>query len=117
MVSLFVPFYHLHVYVAHTTIFNCIIIGHQSIVNTTLFHPTLLHIATAGIERHVILHSPTASSPCTKALSLTPPEVRSLPAENAISGRQRRIVRVLTTGVALDPESEDDSDAIALFDE
>jgi len=93
--------------------------GHRSIVNTTLFHPTLLHIVTAGIERHVILHSPTASSPCTKDLSMTPTEVRSLPTSQsaAASEEHRRIVHAIAVGEALDTENEDDSDAIALFDE
>ncbi|KAH9991247.1 WD40 repeat-like protein [Russula vinacea] len=37
--------------------------GHLSIVNSTLIHPVLPLIATAGIERQVVLHSPTPNTP------------------------------------------------------
>jgi WD repeat-containing protein 22 len=38
----------------------------------------MLHIVTAGIERNIILHSPTPSSPCTQNLARTPVETRVL---------------------------------------
>ena len=51
--------------------------GHKSIINTVLFHPLEPYIATSGIGRHVIVHSPLrlrlperhvrelAENPCT----------------------------------------------------
>ena len=48
------------------------IAGHTSIVNSTLFHPTLPHIATAGIERDVLIHGPTPGSPCVARLRRSP---------------------------------------------
>ena len=56
----------------------CRLNGHRSIVNSVLFHPQLLHIVTAGIEKDVILHSPTPGSPCTHDLAETSTEVRNL---------------------------------------
>lgn len=38
----------------------------------------MLHVVTAGIERNIILHSPTPSSPCTQNLTRTPVETRML---------------------------------------
>ncbi|KAJ8691284.1 hypothetical protein PTI98_010872 [Pleurotus ostreatus] len=64
----------------------CRLTGHDSIVNTTLFHPYLPHILTSGIENHITLHSPTPASPCSSSLQLSPPDVRTLP-RSAIEGR------------------------------
>lgn len=47
-------------------------------MNTVLMHPTLPHIVTSGIERHVILHSPTPSSQCASDLVLTSQRTRRL---------------------------------------
>lgn len=55
--------------------------GHHSIVNTTVIHPHFLHIVTSGIERHIILHSPTPASPCSQNLEPTPTDVRRISAE------------------------------------
>ncbi|KAL4263274.1 hypothetical protein AB1N83_004308 [Pleurotus pulmonarius] len=52
--------------------------GHDSIVNTTLFHPYLPHILTSGIENHITLHSPTPASPCSTSLQRSPLGVRIL---------------------------------------
>lgn len=42
--------------------------GHQSIVNSALWHPTLPRIVTCGIESKVVLHSPFADiDGCVKA--------------------------------------------------
>ena len=42
--------------------------GHQSIVNSALWHPTLPRIVTCGIESKVVLHSPFADiDGCEKA--------------------------------------------------
>ncbi|KAF8630849.1 hypothetical protein AX17_005208 [Amanita inopinata Kibby_2008] len=56
----------------------CRLTGHRSIVNTTAFHPSMLHVVTAGIERNIVLHSPTPSSPCTQNLRRTLTETRTL---------------------------------------
>jgi len=56
----------------------CRLNGHRSIVNTVAVHPYMLHVVTAGIERCIILHSPTSSSPCTQDLADSPTETRSL---------------------------------------
>lgn len=47
-------------------------------MNTTLIHPHFLHIVTSGIEKRIVLHSPTSSSPCTQNLFRTPTDVRRL---------------------------------------
>ncbi|KAF9779652.1 WD40 repeat-like protein [Thelephora terrestris] len=88
--------------------------GHMSIVNSVLFHPSLLHIVTAGIERHVILHSPTKSSPCTEELTLTPTTVRSLPAGSAED--HSRLIQAIASGLGTN-DMEEDAETIALFDE
>lgn len=87
-------------------------------MNSVLFHPSLLHIVTAGIERHVIVHSPTKSSPCTEDLTLTPTTVRALPAGSP-EGRGR-FVRAVTLGLGtneLDELEAEDAETVALFDE
>ncbi|KAL1745791.1 WD40-repeat-containing domain protein [Schizophyllum fasciatum] len=71
----------------------CQLTGHDSIVNTTLFHPTLPHIATAGIERDVLIHGPTSGSPCVARLRRSPPSeavrtVGSSEEEGALSSHQ-----------------------------
>ena len=88
--------------------------GHQSIVNSVLFHPSLLHIVTAGIERHVILHSPTKSSPCVKDLTFTPTSVRRLPAGSP--EEHGRFLRALSSGLGTN-DPDEDAETIALFDE
>ncbi|KAH9480635.1 DDB1- and CUL4-associated factor 5 [Psilocybe cubensis] len=62
--------------------------GHNSIVNTTLFHPHFLHIVTAGVENSILLHSPTPSSPCTQNLQRSPENVRVLKDEDAEEDRR-----------------------------
>ncbi|PSS06592.1 hypothetical protein PHLCEN_2v3650 [Hermanssonia centrifuga] len=89
-------------------------IGHESIINSTMMHPHLPFIATAGIERHVLLHSPTATTPCTDELTHTPTAVRELPEANF--NDRRRMLRALIAEQA-DNELDQDRDTIALFDE
>ena len=83
-------------------------------MNSVLFHPSLLHIATAGVERHVILHSPTKSSPCTKDLTLTPTTVRTLPVGSPED--HSRFLRAITSGLGTN-DVDEDTDTVALFDE
>ena len=83
-------------------------------MNSILFHPSLLHIATAGIERHVILHSPTKSSPCAQDLTLTPTTVRELPADSPED--HSRFIRAMASDLGTD-DSGEDAETIALFDE
>lgn len=92
----------------------CYLLGHKSIVNSTLWHPHWPYLVTAGVERHIILHSPTSDTPCGVGLSLTPEEVRSLPGPNTED--RRRMIRALTLGREED-EYDDDVNTIALFDE
>ena len=83
-------------------------------MNSLLFHPSLLHIVTSGIERHVILHSPTKSSPCAQDLTLTPTTVRTLPAGSAED--RSRFLRAMISGLGTNDSSEE-AETIALFDE
>ncbi|KAF5361053.1 hypothetical protein D9756_005005 [Leucocoprinus leucothites] len=62
----------------------CRLTGHNSIVNTAVFHPHFLHIVTSGVERRIVLHSPTPSSPCTQNLPASPAEVRQLDADGTL---------------------------------
>ncbi|KAI0789582.1 WD40-repeat-containing domain protein [Abortiporus biennis] len=92
----------------------CRLTGHRSIVNTTLFHPQWPLIVTSGIERHILLHSPLPSSPCTESLPLTSQAVRELPEDNPED--RVRFIHALAYG-RLDGEDEDDKETIALFDQ
>ena len=86
--------------------------GHKSIVNTALFHPHLPLLLTAGVERHIFIHSPTPNGPCLDEMEPTPTEVRQLPGLSLDS--HRIMIRALTSGLAMD---DDDASTIALFDE
>lgn len=92
--------------------------GHKSIVNSVAIHPSLLHVVTSGVERQIILHSPTSSSPAVQNLLPTPPTVRTLQPQDPAA--QRTFLRALfgphptlheETG---DDEGEDET--ITLFD-
>jgi len=91
--------------------------GHKSIVNSTLWHPHWPHLITAGVERHILVHSPTPSSPCAVDIPLTSPEVRALPGPNPED--RQRMIRALTAGRLPDDSDVDRNDinTIALFDE
>ncbi|KZT64278.1 WD40 repeat-like protein [Daedalea quercina L-15889] len=94
--------------------------GHRSIVNTALMHPMFPAVCTAGIERSVILHSPTPATPflASDSLTLTPSAMRPLPSSES-SESKRLAMRALgiLPGVSDEDESEDDSMSIALFDQ
>ncbi|KIP10171.1 hypothetical protein PHLGIDRAFT_28569 [Phlebiopsis gigantea 11061_1 CR5-6] len=92
----------------------CRLTGHKSIVNSTAWHPYWPYLVTAGVERHILLHSPTITTPCAADLSLTPEEVRPLPAPNVED--RRRMVRALALGREEDG-GDDGLDTIALFDQ
>ncbi|KAG6329968.1 hypothetical protein ID866_9122 [Astraeus odoratus] len=96
----------------------CRLNGHRSIVNAIAIHPTLPHIVTSGIERHITLHSPTASSPIAQNLALTPSDVRNLGEYSADD--EIRFLRALvgphpTLLEGMD-QSDDESQTISLFD-
>ena len=93
-----------------------IIQGHESIVNTALFHPHRPLLFTAGIERFIRLHSPTAVTSCTEQLERTPTEVR--PVSTLHPSSRELFLRAMGV-VDDDPENGDDDDgqAIALFDQ
>ncbi|KIK92955.1 hypothetical protein PAXRUDRAFT_829466 [Paxillus rubicundulus Ve08.2h10] len=97
----------------------CRLNGHRSIVNAVAMHPSLLHIVTSGIERHVILHSPTQASPVVHHLSETPSEARSL--EDHDASDPTRFLRALigphpTLHEEID-EAGDEDETISLFDQ
>ena len=90
--------------------------GHDSIVNTALCHPYEPYILTAGIERYIRLHSPTAASPSTEPLLPTPKTVRTI----ASSSPGAHDVFLRAMGMLDDADlddGDDDSQSIALFDQ
>ncbi|KAG1748555.1 hypothetical protein EDB19DRAFT_1682358 [Suillus lakei] len=92
--------------------------GHKSIVNSVAIHPSLLHIVTSGVERQIVLHSPTPSSPAVQNLQPTPPTVRTLQPQDLAA--QRTFLRALFgPHPTLHEEIEDDEgedETISLFD-
>lgn len=93
--------------------------GHKSIVNSVAIHPSLLHIATSGVERQIILHSPTPSSPAAQNLLPTPPTVRMLQPQDLAA--QRTFLRALfgPHPTLHEDDVEDDegeNETISLFD-
>jgi len=78
-------------------------------------HPHFPYILTSGIERDILLHSPTPNSPCATELPRTSTDVRAVPPSGPESGR------LVLQAMGLLPvqdstEMEDDSGIIALFD-
>ena len=96
-----------------------IVQGHLSIVNTTLIHPVLPLIATAGIERQVVLHSPTPNTPWATNLPLTPTTTRSLPSEGLSTTDLSSLLRLLIRmNTLMEPDESlgEDARSIAYFD-
>jgi WD repeat-containing protein 22 len=93
-------------------------LGHLSIVNTTLIHPVLPVIATAGIERHVILHSPTPNAPWATDLLPTPTTTRPLPSGGPTPSDPSvlRLLMRLSTIMEVDESMGEDARSIAYFD-
>jgi WD repeat-containing protein 22 len=93
--------------------------GHDSIVNTTLIHPSFLHILTSGVERHVILHGVAQSSICTSNMALTNTDIRNLP--DGIPEDRERFLRAITRTHSTvrdgSEESDDEFETISLFDQ
>ncbi|KAI0755071.1 WD40 repeat-like protein [Daedaleopsis nitida] len=90
--------------------------GHNSIVNTALIHPHRPWVLTAGIERYIRLHSPTAASPSTEPLEPTPTEVRSVSTASPSSREGFLRAMGIIGGPPPEEEEEEDRQAIALFD-
>ncbi|KAN0129519.1 WD40 repeat-like protein [Lactarius tabidus] len=92
--------------------------GHLSIVNTTLIHPVLPVIATAGIERHVILHSPTPNAPWATDLPPTHTTTRPLPSGGPAPSDPSvlRLLMRLSTIMEVDESMGEDARSIAYFD-
>jgi len=92
--------------------------GHLSIVNSTLIHPVLPVIATAGIERQVLLHSPTPNTPWASNLPLTPTTTRSLPGEGPTptGSPVLRLLTQLSTIMEADESMGEDARSIVYFD-
>ncbi|KAJ3573186.1 hypothetical protein NP233_g2603 [Leucocoprinus birnbaumii] len=86
----------------------CRLTGHNSIVNSAVFHPHFLHVVTSGVEKCVVLHSPTPSSPCTQNLAASPTEVRQLDIDGTLDRltfHQALVGAFTTVG---EPELEED---------
>ncbi|KAH9969822.1 WD40 repeat-like protein [Russula dissimulans] len=92
--------------------------GHLSIVNSTLIHPVLPLIATAGIERQVLLHSPTSSTPWGSNLLPTPTTTRPLPSGGPTPADPSvlRLLMRLSTIMEADESIGEDARSIAYFD-
>ena len=89
--------------------------GHKSIVNTSVFHPHFLHVVTSGIEKDILLHSPTQASPCTSNLQPTPTQVRRL-TENSDEDRHTYF-RALANIYPTNEEPEDEQTTLSMFDQ
>ncbi|KAF8133718.1 WD40 repeat-like protein [Boletus edulis] len=98
----------------------CRLNGHRSIVNAVAMHPSLLHIVTSGIERHVFLHSPTPVSPVAPQLSKTPLETRRLGDHDPRDSARFRRALILgphpTLHEEIDEAGSDEEETISLFD-
>lgn len=92
----------------------CRLNGHKSIVNTSVFHPHFLHVVTSGIEKDILLHSPTQASPCTSNLQPTPTQVRRL-TENGDEDRHTYF-RALAHFYPTNEELEDEQTTLSMFD-
>ncbi len=91
--------------------------GHDSIVNTALCHPYEPYILTAGIERFICLHSPTAASPSTDPLLPTPKTVRTIASSSPGSHDIFLRAMGMMDDAGLGDDDDDDSQSIALFDQ
>jgi WD repeat-containing protein 22 len=91
--------------------------GHKSIVNSVAIHPSLLHVATSGVERQIILHSPTPSSPAVQNLLPTPLTVRMLQPQD-LEGQRTFLRALFGPHLTLheDEEDEGEDETISLFD-
>ncbi|KAG6831737.1 hypothetical protein H0H87_004006 [Tephrocybe sp. NHM501043] len=90
---------------------HCYLNGHQSIVNSTLFHPHLFYVLTCGIERDIILHGPTPTSPCAPDLQRTSTDVRRLEEDDV---EDRAIYYRMLIGA--DEDLDGEITAIRMFD-
>jgi DDB1- and CUL4-associated factor 5 len=91
----------------------CHLTGHRSIVNTVVIHPQFLHVATCGIEKDIILHSPTSGSPCTQDMERSPTSVRKLPVE----GAEDRVAYVRALMGIANEDEDDEEGTIRMFDQ
>lgn len=90
-------------------------------MNTSVFHPHLLHIASSGVEKDVFIHSPTPSSPCTQNLQCAPTQVRQILDEEVDRDRENYIAALLAESPLYESEAGHASDdeerrALSLFD-
>ncbi|KZT44597.1 WD40 repeat-like protein [Sistotremastrum suecicum HHB10207 ss-3] len=88
---------------------------HRSIINTSLFHPTLPHIVTAGVESGILIHSPFPTAPFSQRLERTDLAVRE-PSEANERGARIYASSLVSSNATAD-EAENDDHVIALFDE
>lgn len=93
--------------------------GHKSIVNTTLIHPSFLHILTSGVERHIVLHATAESSVCASNMSRTDTDLRCLP-DGTPEDREHFLRALHGSHPTLNEEGEESAeefDTISLFDQ
>lgn len=79
-------------------------------------HPTMPYLVTAGVERHVILHSPIADPPTAGSLARTAENVRTLPKPN-LEDRILFMESLMSDRRLGEEDDQDDKETIALFDE
>jgi len=94
----------------------CRLTGHNSIVNTMIFHPHFLHVVTAGIEKDIVLHSPTPTSPCAQNLQPSPTNVRRLSDEVEEEDRINYLSALLDSGSTTVGDLASERQTISLFD-
>jgi len=95
------------------------LLGHKSIVNTTLIHPSFLHILTSGVERHIVLHATAESSVCASNMSRTDTDLRCLP-DGTPEDREHFLRALHGSHPTLNEEGEESAeefDTISLFDQ
>ena len=94
--------------------------GHKSIANTIIIHPVFPIIMSAGIERDILMHSPSPSSPSGYDFPLTSTDAREIP-EASIYTNRRLMATLMDIDTPLQPEEDHGVDengrVIALFDE
>lgn len=86
-------------------------------MNTTIFHPHFLQVVTAGIEKDIILHSPTPTSPCAQDLQPSPTNVRRLRAEVEEEDRINYLSALLSPEPTTVGDLASERQTISLFDQ
>ncbi len=86
-------------------------------MNTVIFTLIFLQVVTAGIEKDIVLHSPTPTSPCTQNLQLSPTNVRQIRAEVEEEDRINYLSALLNPEPATVGDLASERQTISLFDQ